>query len=395
MNMNLEERCLTSSVFQLERFSLSLIPGHKVLELPNLRKDWENLLSSSSNLGVMYQSPEWCEHLIATDFENSQLSLGLAKDDKGRIIGIVPIRVGIYNLKFDVYASALWKTKLRTASILGSQPLLPNDVHLYESLFASIWNNLPECDCIYMDSIPTDSHLWQYLKKSGSNQKKYMIYVPDGLRPYHSILLPATFDEYVSKFKRKKRYNLERQVNLLRDHGNGRLEMLRVDSGDQIQTFLEGAVAVAKGSWQQTRIGTRIDKTQESYIRFTDLTQRSLLRSYLLLCRDTPCAFVLGYQYRDVYHYAEIAYDQSFAKFSPGTVLLYLLIRDLIQYKPPRRINFGIGQASYKEEFGNIHNEDASVLLLRNNIKNKIRRIGHSSFRSSIHMIKRKVLKNR
>jgi hypothetical protein len=374
-----------------EGFSLSLIPGNEVIKLPQLREEWGNLLSSSENLDLLYQSPQWCEHLLAADSKNSQLLLGVAKNKVGSVVGVVPIRVGQYNLRFDISSYALWKTTLRTASILGSQPLLPNDDYIFDCLFASLWSNLRECDCIYMDSVPTNSFLWQYLGKSGENRRNDILYVPDGARPYHSLLLPATFAEYLSSFKRKKRYNLERQVKMLRDHGGGVLDMMRVDSESQIQGFLEGAVWVARNSWQQTRIGTRIDNSPQRHAKLADLAERGLLRSYLLICGEKPCAFILGYQFRDVYHYVEIAYDQSFTKFSPGTVLLYLLIEDLIRHNAPQKVNFGIGHASYKQEFSNIHNEDASVLLLRKTIANRIRMISHSSFRSLIHAVKKRI----
>ena len=47
------------------------------------------------------------------------------------------------------------------------------------------------------------------------------------------------------------------------------------------------------------------------------LARLGLLRSYVLSSGDRPCAIVLGYQYHDIFHYAEIAFDQSFSDFSP------------------------------------------------------------------------------
>src|SRR5262249_35831919 len=87
---------------------------------------------------------------------------------------------------------------------------------------------------------------------------------------------------------------------------------------------------------------------------------------------------------RGIYHYAEIAHDRAFERFSPGTVLLYLLIEDLIRHNPPRRVNFGISDARYKREFGNAFTRDASVLLLRRSLANTLRVRSHSSFRSCL-----------
>ena len=368
----------------------SLVSPTEIINSTNFRQQWDSLLSSSNNLDLLYQSPNWFNHL---SFINSDkiLSAEVYKDDSDQILGIVPILIGLYWLRFDISARALWKAPLNTAYVLGSQPLVPHHENIYDMLFASIWEDFPDCDCVYIDSLPTDSFLWNYLKKVGTERKSYVIYIPDGVRPYHSLLLPAAFDEYLSNFKRKKRYNLERQVKMLRDHGDGVLDMMRVDSESQIQGFLEGAVSISQNSWQQTRIGTRIDISPQRHAKLADLAERGLLRSYLLICGEKPCAFILGYQFRDVYHYVEIAYDQSFSKLSPGAVLLYLLIKDLINCNPPKRLNFGIGDASYKQEFGNIHNEDASVLLLRKTIANRIRMISHSSFRSFVRAMRNRI----
>ena len=50
---------------------------------------------------------------------------------------------------------------------------------------------------------------------------------------------------------------------------------------------------------------------------------------------ESRAQFVNGYQYRGFYHYADVAYNERFAKHSPGTVLLYLLIQDLFAHHPP------------------------------------------------------------
>jgi CelD/BcsL family acetyltransferase involved in cellulose biosynthesis len=245
-----------------------------------------------------------------------------------------------------------------------------------------------------MDSVAVGSFLWKFLNRKNTFQDSYLLYAPDGIRSNHSLMLPKSFHEYLSKFKSKTRNTFKRKVNRLREYGNGSLSMHRVDATDQIETFLEGAVAVAQNSWQQKRLGTRIDCSPQTQSKLTNLAMEGLLRSYLLICGNKPCAFLLGYQFRDIYYYVEVAYDRSFSQYSPGTVLLYLLIEDLINYHPPQWVNFGIGHASYKKEFGNVHSEDASILLFRNNLTNKVLRSTHSLFRSCVRSIRKRIKEN-
>ena len=119
-----------------------------------------------------------------------------------------------------------------------------------------------------------------------------------------------------------------------------------------------------------------------------DLADRDILRSYLLMAGDKACAYVLGYQFKDVYYYAQVGYDSAFAAASPGTGLLYLLIKDLIENTSARRLCFDYGDAAYKREFSNVHGEDATVLLLRRSIPNHLRCSAHAAFCSTVRKMK-------
>ena len=130
-------------------------------------------------------------------------------------------------------------------------------------------------------------------------------------------------------------------------------------------------------------MGPRVADNEAARSRLADLAARGLLRSYLLRCGDDYCAYVLGYQSCGVFHYADIAFDERFASFSPGAVLLYLLIANLIEHRPPTastrcpEVNFGIGDSGYKEQFGNWHSRESSVLLLRRTAANRLRVAAH------------------
>jgi CelD/BcsL family acetyltransferase involved in cellulose biosynthesis len=367
---------------------VSLISPQEVQILPALRNEWDRLLEVSNNIELLFQSPQWFEHLMATNPDDNRMFLGIIKDNTGKCVGMVPIRIDKYTLSFDISSYMLWKIRLRTASILGSQPLIPQDENIYKHLFTTLLKAFPEIQCIYMGSVPVDSLLWQYVTAAKGNREYWIPQVVGGVQTHHALLLPATFEEYLSKLKRKKRYNLQRQVKLLQDHGGGGLELLRVESEDHISLFLEAAFSIAKNSWQHKRLGTRIDNSPEWHSKLQDLAGRGLLRAYYLKYGGKPCAFALGYQFRDVYHYVEIAYDESFAKYSPGTVLLYLLIKDLIQHHPPKRLNFGLSDHPYKQMFGNIHFKAAQILLWRSTFPNRIKRTSHLAFRGGISLIK-------
>ena len=185
----------------------------------------------------------------------------------------------------------------------------------------------------------------------------------------------------LSRFSHKKRYNLNRQVRLLREHCSGNMKLLRVESPQQVDDFVRAARAVSGRSWQfKHNVPQNIDA--ETKVReLTDLAQRGILRSYLLMCGDRPSAFVIGYQYRGVYHYSDVAYHEDLARFSPGSVLLYLLIEDLIEHHRPVHVNLGVGDADYKSQFANHQANYISLLLLRKNPLNRLLITAHRAYR--------------
>jgi CelD/BcsL family acetyltransferase involved in cellulose biosynthesis len=90
------------------------------------------------------------------------------------------------------------------------------------------------------------------------------------------------------------------------------------------------------------------------------LARKKILRAYVLTSEEKYYAFVLGYVYKGVYHYSDLGYNEKVARYSPGTVLLYCLINDLINRKDVKSVNFEIYDARYKRKFGNNHSADCS-----------------------------------
>jgi CelD/BcsL family acetyltransferase involved in cellulose biosynthesis len=358
--------------------------------LPGVVADWERLAAASPSLYALYQSPQWFEHLRQTEAAEGLL-LAVARDGAGQIAGVAPVQLGRHDLLFEAKTRLLWKSPLRAAVVLGSQPLLPPDDGLHDEFFRGLDEHLPGCDGVYLHSVPTDGYLWEYLHRSPAVRRQFLVHLPSEVRPFHALELPERYEDYLARFGKKKRYNLKRQVRLLHEHAGLALE--RVEAPDQVADFAAAVIDVAHKSWQPDATDLVADAAGFRR-KLDDLAGRGLLRAYLLRCAGRPGAYVLGYQYRGVYHYANVGYDQALREFSPGAVLLWLLLQDLFGHRPPRHVNFGIGHSRYKEEFGNVHAADASVLLLRKTAANRLRRGCHATYRS-LRGLARRVLRRR
>ncbi|MCK5506785.1 MAG: GNAT family N-acetyltransferase [Thermodesulfovibrionia bacterium] len=363
------------------------IQFENLTQFSNYSDNWDELSDNCRNIELLFQSSQWISHLIECEPEND-LVLAVVQNSTKQIVGRAPLRQGGKSLTFSIGNRVLWKKKLKSVFILGSQPLLPEYEDVYDSFFLAMSNKYREADCVYFDSIPMKSFCYNYLKESKFLRRMYHVYVPYGGRQHYLITLPETFEKFLLKFKRKKRYNLKRQIKSFQEFASGKLRLQRIVSLDQIDFFLKEATRVADNSWQKTALGMRINNNESLRKKYRDLAKRGIFRSYLLMCREEASSFVIGYQFQGVYHYIEIAYNRDYKKLSPGTVLLYMIIEDLIKFNPARKLNFGIGDAQYKRAFQTDMFEDVSVFLLNKTIFNKVLTSSHFFFREIVELMK-------
>lgn len=344
-----------------------------------VRSEWNDLNAANASAYAQYASPEWVEHLEATR-PDKVLAPILVQRLANTLAGIVPIVRCNYDLSCVVRGHVLWSWRVPAVAVLGIDPCIPAEVATHDSVFAAISASDPDAEAIYLHSLPTSSFCWSYLRSSPWIRDHFLLHVAAGPRPLHLLQLPSSFDDFVYSFPRKKRYNLARQVRMLRDHVGGDLRLQRVDTPAHIAMFAEAARSMLRQSDARMGLLPDIVADARKADELADAARRGLLRSYVLFAGDAACAVVLGYMWRHIFHYAEVAYHPRFSAFSPGTVLLYLMVGDLIAHQPPRLVNFGIGDAGYKRTFGNVEMEDASVLLLRKGMANRLRRASHAQF---------------
>ena len=158
----------------------------------------------------------------------------------------------------------------------------------------------------------------------------------------------ADFRTYLGKFKSRTRNRFRRGLRKLRELGGGGLELVRVERPDQVEEFLEQATEIAKKSWQNRLIGFPPESRADRRTLLNELASAGILRAYLLKCGTKPCAFNLTFISNSICYYYETAYLPELSEYSPGTMLEYLKIEDLIAVDPPRLIYYGGGDVEYE-----------------------------------------------
>jgi hypothetical protein len=367
--------------------SLCLLSPEEALADPNLRREWEVLLDLANPLQRVFASPTLYEHQCTVG-SSPRNRVAVIRDDEGKVVGICPIVFWRLTMQFVAGKRLFARIMVNAATLRGCGPLVPPEPGLHRLLFDGLLDQLPWCDCIYIDSLDVDSYTCNYIYSEGAKSGHFLIYPARMKRREWIYMEPgASADAFLTEKRSRHRNNLKRRVKKLSEYGS--LECRRVDSEEQVDQFHESARTIALKSWQFQNLGRSLDETALARANLHNLARLGCLRAYLLKCGGKPCAFVIGYQYQDILQIEQTAYAPEFSNSSPGTVLYYLMLEDLYRYRPPVLVNHGTGVTPHKRLFSNRAARDTTVYLFRPTVRNRIRCASHGLWCSTVELAKR------
>ena len=349
---------------------------------PLLRRTWESFAGSRESLAAIYQSPKYFDWLQEGNEDGHFDVLTVRNRLTDAIVGVVPIKRWAYRLPFVFRARAFVEIGRRTIGILGSEPMIPENPGAFDELFLTFARRYPDSQVIYMDAVPATSYLWHHLQTSRTIRSLYHTLVVDGFREWHSVPLPKSMDEYYKKLTRKKRYNLKRQERLLQNHSGHPLHLITVNEENDLRYLFE-AMAILP-----TRNTYNFVFIKDDYVR---LSRLDLLRCYVLKSGEDIVGVLLGMKAGKIYKIQRFFHDPSFERFSPGTTLWQLVLRDLIDRREFTSVDLGYGFPAYRHSSTNVIERKGRILLFRRSIANRCLILAYSSYSTVVHFVKNKL----
>jgi CelD/BcsL family acetyltransferase involved in cellulose biosynthesis len=119
---------------------------------------------------------------------------------------------------------------------------------------------------------------------------------------------------------------------------------------------------------------------EEHRQRFALFARQGQLRVQLLEIDGRVRAFWLGTVCQDVFYLSETSYDPDLRRYDAGT-LTFIRMADEAAREGVRRLDFGLGDAHYKQLFGDQCSREATVWLFAPTVKGMVLR---SILRASI-----------
>ncbi len=325
--------------------------------------NWNQLLADGESQDAIYQTPEFFNFLLETSNDQSRLKIfSITRIEDEQLVGIVPVRIRDETISFQAGSKKWGQKNFQVVGLLGSMPLAPAEPDLTEKIFIYLLKQFDDCQAICMATLPSASTLWNAIRNSTLIPEKFCIYPVDGWRQCHTIPLFSSFELYLQQFSAKKRYNLNRQIRLLREHC-GALSLHRVWKPSEVPRLMSAINILAP------KEAKSIFLSEE---KCRALASHHLLLCYVLDCADSPVALIFGTHSSKVFHVHNILYSSILPDFSIGTSVLHLAIEDLTTSFNFSSIDLGYGIPGHNYQSSNITKERGYVLIFKKTIKNRI-----------------------
>lgn len=332
-----------------------------------VRDEWIKLLHETP-AHEYHQHPDNIHLLLKHVYSETKIRIFLIRKN-GVLCCIAPFFLMQSEFKLTLGIINLWKFPIQQYKLYGTCLVFAERTDhkaCLSALSGALHIRRKEYDLVYLESIAYRSPLYT-LEKPLPGFKVYPFSTRKNVvRGLHTS---NSFSEYLSSFRKKKRYNLNRNVRLLSDAVEKDYSMERITHPDQVEKFLNAVDHVYERCWQKKTYGSHQHGTVENITYHQSIARLGWLRSYLLICAGSPVAYIIGYQYEGRYYYEYIGYDRAWAHLSPGTVLTYLMIEDLHNFNRPKILDFGYGENTYKQIFGNFSYEANNTGVVKNGSK--------------------------
>jgi hypothetical protein len=193
-------------------------------------------------------------------------------------------------------------------------------------------------------------------------------YVPQQYRRYY-IELQGSFAEYLNKFSSKSRSTLLRKVRRFAAASGGQVCWREYRRCDEMAEFYCLARQVSQQTYQERLLKAGLPEEPRFQEELRELASRDQVRGYLLFHGAQPIAYLCCPAQGDILLYRYLGYLPQYRRWSPGTVLQYLVLERLFAEGRFRLFDFTQGEGQHKEFFATGSQQCADIYYFRKTLR--------------------------
>lgn len=253
----------------------------------------------------------------------------------------------------------LTRHKLRSLSIIHSGVLGNNSLETSKILMTELLRILDTgiIDTIYFSSISVEQPLYQLLNDISKYRRDFF---PQQSAHWKSSLLGSYKNFYEARSK-NTRHNLRRYEKLVNEKLGERVEFLCLQHENDFEKIMNDTEKVASKTYHRG-MGAGFTDNRLTRERVLIALKKKCYLAYIAYVDNEPCAFWNGIKYGDTYFTETTGYLPIYDQYHIGTWLLIKLVQDLCE-KNISYIDFGFGDAQYKQNYCDIETFESSIYI--------------------------------
>jgi hypothetical protein len=227
---------------------------------------------------------------------------------------------------------------------------------LYRALDESVTE--AGADVIEFSSLRSDSLLYQIARRRGGLLGHDFF---PKFNDHWKLSLPNNYETFFKGLSSNTRHNLRRYSKRFLDKFGREMSIRKFRLQTELDEFVAGAEEVARKTYHRGLGVGFADKAETR--RLLGLgCERQWFRGWVLYLQGVPCAFWDGLLYGRTFFTSTTGYDPAYHEYRLGNFLLQKVVEDLIQNETAEAVDFGFGDAQYKQDLCDIHWQEASIV---------------------------------
>ncbi len=325
-----------------------------VEELEELRPAWLELQGTR-----VTSDPDYYRTLLDSEPHIIRPHVVLLEKDGapwGMVIGRIEERTIACRIGYkQVYAPRVRSLTVSYGGFLGPAPQ-EDAVVVVEQLRDALARR--EADVVYALHVRLDSPVHAAAAKGSILTRQH------ALQPevHWRLDLPGSFEDFLATKSGRSRGRIRRYGKRLRDTYGDDFAIKVFMTPDEIDLMFRDAEAVSTKTYQHgLGVGFKDDPLQRNLVGLS--LERGWFRGYVLYLEGAPRAFWFGTVYNGTFHTGPTGFDPEYGDYHPGTFLLVRMIQDMCDDNAVDVIDYGFGDAEYKQTFGSENWLEHDVLI--------------------------------
>ena len=331
--------------------------------LKEIKNDWERLFNLENKISSFFSFEVFKIYYetIIKNFDNVKIKIFVVRNENQKIIAIFP-----FTLESKIYPPflPLKELSIKDGYLIGFYNFLTDPQENQEIIFQRFLEYLKKIkrrwDVIKLYSISADDKLLKVFTLIFGKFYKTEESESDTL----VVDCDIEFDEYIkSNMKGKYRREMKRKIRRFEESGN--LKLIEMRKKQEIEKGLTYFYDIEDSGWKGKE-GTSLKRSYYGEY-YKDLayhfSKENKFRLYFLQLNNEYIAGVYAIIDRETLFLIKIGYSDDFSRYSPSSILFYLMFEQLFMDKKIRKIDFYGPYHQYQKIFGKQTRKDYDITI--------------------------------